>query len=188
MTKNLQYILIGVFVLLVLIFFVYKYRGGPRDLFNLFFRPKSFAADSAEDSIKRECKTNTAFKERWEIDAKWKNETIKEYKNRFLEDAQKLRSRILFGFVTVMLTLLCALGIAYILAGLISIPSSWLSIIQIVSAFFILWAIIGKLGYPIQTIAGGSIPEITDDFCYIVLNIAGIFALFFTQFYSFFKR
>jgi hypothetical protein len=138
--------------------------------------------------MKRECTTNIGFKERCEKDEKYKAEQIENFKKQFAESTQKLRNRIYFAFVTVLLTLLCALGIAYIAAGLTSIPSNMLSIIQVLSAFLILWAIIGQLGYSIETIGGESIPENIDKFWFMVLNIIGIFSLFFAQFYSFFKK
>jgi hypothetical protein len=136
----------------------------------------------------KECKSNIGLKERCEKDENWKNEQLKRFKEQFLESTLRLRERIWFAFITVALTLLCAAGIAYIAAGLIPISSSTLSIIQIASAFLILWAIIGQLGYSIQTIGGESMPEVMDKFWFIVLNIIGIFSLFFTQFYSFFKK
>ena len=185
---NIQYILIVLLFLLIVFTYIIEYKRGFWELFNLFLRPKNFATLSAKEAMERECKSNIGFKERCEKDENWKIEQLKGFKEQFFESAQQLRSRIYFAFLTVALTLLCASGIAYIAADLISISSSTLSIVQTASAFLILWAIVGKLGYPIQTMGGESVPEIMDKFWFIILNIVGIFFLFFTQFYSFFKK
>lgn len=188
MPKIFQYALIASIILIIAVIYAFAYRQSLWCILNLFLRPKAFIALTVEDIMKRECSTNMGFKERCEKDEKWKVEQIERFKKQFSESTQKLRNRIYFAFVIVLLTLLCALGIAYIAAGLIFLSSNTLLFIQLASAFLILWAIIGQMGYPIQTIAGESIPENIDKFWFIFLNIIGIFSLLFTQFYSFFKK
>jgi len=102
------------------------------------------------------------------------------------ESFKKLSNSIYQGFMTVLITLGSALAAAYLLV-VFDIPSYVLTTMQIISAFSILWAIVGKLGYPIQTIGGTTLPEAIDNFWFIFLNVIGIFCLFFTQFYSLFK-
>ncbi|MDP3041844.1 MAG: hypothetical protein Q8N62_03815 [Candidatus Omnitrophota bacterium] len=188
MPNIFQYVLIASIILIVVLVYAFKYRDGFWFLFNFLLRPKTFAALSAKRAVEKECKSNISFKENCEKNEKWKNEQLARFDDQFFKSTHELRDRICFAFITVVLTLACALGVAYIAADLISISSIKLSIIQVVSAFLLMWAIIGQLGYSIQTIGGESMPEIIDKFWFIILNIVGIFSLFFAQFYSFFKK
>lgn len=188
MSRNLQYILIVSFVSIIALVYICIYRQSLRHLLNLFFCPNYLAVLSAEEAVKRECKSNEGFADRCNKEPEWKNEQMERFTKQFSDSVRKLRGRIFKAFIIVALILLCAFGIAYVAAGLTSITPGALSIIQIVSAFLILWGIIGLLGYSIQTIAGESIPETLDYFWFLFLNAMGIFSLFFTQFYSFFKK
>ena len=57
-----------------------------------------------------------------------------------------------------------------------------------VSGALILWALIGVLGWPIQTYGGDTLPETINNFWFIFLNVVGSLFLFFTYFYSVFKN
>lgn len=174
-------------IMYVLVFRFPKHRQNFCYLINLIFFPRKFTTISAEEAIKKECKTNIGFKERYNQDEKWKNEQIASFNEQFLNSTQQLRNSIYQAFITVLITLFSAWAVAYLLALVILIPPNVLSIVQMSSAFLILWAIVGKLGYPIKTIGGESLPENVDNLWFIFLNVIGIFCLFLAQFYTFLK-
>jgi len=53
------------------------------------------------------------------------------------------------------------------------------------SAFLLLWAVLGLLGWEIQTIAGGTLPELANKAWYRTLHIIGMYLLFIAIFQSF---
>jgi len=185
--KNLSYILVAGVVLGVIVAAIVQYRKGIWHLLNFFFRPNVFADIAAEDVVRINMKDKN-FKEKWETNEQWKTERIKEDKERFLKSTYKLRGRIRYAFNIVALTALCAFGIAYISAGTISISENILLLMQLISAFMILWSIIGQLGFPIQTFSGETLPENIDKLWFFILNIFGIFLLCFTQIYGYFRK
>ncbi len=101
-----------------------------------------------------------------------------------LDINQQLRKSIWQSFKTVSKILAFAWFIACITTDSFINPFSLPLILQIGSAFLILWALVGKLGYSIRTWSGNTLPERIDNFWFIFLNVLGILLLFFEQFYN----
>ena len=167
MLRLCQYLLlVGIAILAIT-----KHIPNFKYLLNLFFNHKKFIDLAIEETIKT--KSNTE-----------KIETLEE---QFSESTQKLKNSIYEAFWTVLRTLGFAWLIACVITNSIFNPFYLPLILQIVSAFFILWALVGKLGYPIRTWNGNTLPERIDNFWFIFLNVIGILLLFSIQFYSFYK-
>ncbi len=101
--------------------------------------------------------------------------------------SDEVKNSIWRAFLTVGKILFFALGAAYCFSKF-TISDDVISVTQIISAFLILWALIGKLGWSIQTIGGQTPMEKANDFWFLVLNTIGIFCLFFSQFYIFLHK
>ena len=163
--------------------FILKHKHNFQHLLNLFLNHEKFTDSAVEEAIKNECETIPGLKENYDKNEKWRDERIATHREDFSERTQKLKDSIWQAFLTVIKTLGFAWLVACVVTESIFFPLSMQSILQIVSAFLILWALIGKLGYPIRTYGGKTLPEVIDNFWFIVLNVLGILCLFFSQFY-----
>jgi hypothetical protein len=184
------YILEATLFLIILVCRVPKHIHSIWHFLMLMVSKNKFIDITVKDTIKKECVTNAAFRERYnKNDEKWIKEQTDRLKEQFADSAQQLRNSIKQAAYTVFLTLVCAFLLAHILVGMkfASISEIYLIIIQAMSAFFILWAIVGQSGRRIETWNGCTLPENIDKFWYIFLNVIGIFCLFFVQFYNFLK-
>lgn len=175
----------------VSLFAIILLRIGPHKIhlsnfFDLIFRPETFIELSVTDAMERNCENDPNFKERCSKDEKYVKQRTLELRVQFLKSTEKLRLSMWEAFLTVFLTLVCAGLLAFGVPGSL-LPKALIAGLQMLSAFLILFALVGKLGYPIQTLAGETLPEMMDNYCYILTNIGGMFLLFFTQFYSFKK-
>lgn len=181
-------LIVATAIVVIFIWRIKMHRKNLLCLLSLFLNRDKFITLSVESAIKRECESNSAFKERYEKDIAWKDKQVEDFKKQFSESTVFLRKSIRLAFITVALTSLSAVGLSYLFVGLIAISSNMLLFMQIISAFVILWSTVGKLGYPIETIGGQSLPEEMNKYWFIFLNVIGIFFLFFSQSYSFFKK
>lgn len=188
MLKLWPYILGLTAFLIIVTWRVYPHKINLWHLLNLFLPTETFVDLSVKDAIKREYKSNAAFKERCEKDENYKSQRIAEFRAQFSESTHVLRTHIKSALTTVFFTLLCAVILAFSLSGLFTIPQGIVQGLQILSAFLILFAIVGQLGYSIETIGGQSLPETMDKYWYVIVNIGGMFLLFFSLFYGFFKK
>jgi len=165
-----------------------RYRSNFKHLLLFVFSPSKFIEHSVKDSIQREMETNASFKERFESDEDYKKASTEEKRKQFTDARNKVWNTICRAFLMVLLIFICAVLSAFIMRDFITITDKWLLIIQIVSAFLILWALMGKLGWSIQTHGGTTLPEKINNFWFIFLNVIGIYFLFFTYFFNFFRR
>ncbi len=163
------------------------YRSNLKQLLLFLFSRNRFIENCVKDSIQSEMKTNAAFKKKLESDEEYKK-TIIEYRKDYKDRTNKLRSYIFQAFVMVLLVFVCAVLSAFIMKNFITISDKCLLMIQIVSAFIILWALMGKLGLGIQTFIGTTLPEKINNFWFLFLNVIGIFLLFFSYFFNLFRR
>lgn len=185
--KILFSISVVIIILLILISSFWTHRDNLLRFLLLFLFPERFIDLSTKDTISRELKTNTGFKERYESnDLKWKEERLQSYHKQFSEASQSLKNSIYQALLTALKVTIVAGGLAYLFARYIS--PNVLNIIQIVSTFVIFIAVIGKMGWSIQTISGETLPEVVNEFWSILLNWVGILCFFFTQFCPFFKK
>ena len=183
MLKLIQWLLLLVIAILTII----KHKNSLRCLKELFFSTQNFIALCVEDVIKINCDKDTALKEKYEKDEKYRNEQKERFNTQFSISTQRLKDSIREGFWTVGKTLGFAWLIVCVVTNSIFFPVNLLFFLQIASAFFILWAIVGKTGYPIQTVCGETLPEKMDDFWFLFLNVFGILCVFLAQFYNFLK-
>ncbi len=183
MFKLSQYALLFVIVIL----YSLKHRDNLGRLLKLFFCHEKFVSLAVEETIKMNCEASGSYKTKYENDENWKAEEIAKCTKQLFENTKKVKNSIWEAFWTVAKTLGFAWLIACVVTNSILFPSNLSSILQIISAFLILWALIGKLGYPIQTFDGQTLPELIDNFWFIVLNVLGVLCLFFSQFYFSFK-
>lgn len=186
--KMFSNIVIGI---ILLIYFTYQLCKHRIDLSNLmyflFFKDK-FTDECRKEAINGEFKNNRQFKEKYESDQKFRQEKIIEYNRQFSRSSEKLKNSISQALFTVIRILLFSFGIACISASYISLGRGGTLIIQILSTFLILWALVGKLGWSLQTWKGETLPEKVNDFWFKLLNILGLLLLFFALFYDLLKK
>ncbi len=118
-------------------------------LFLYFFMSKRFNRIAAENAFDKELQTNESIRKSYE---KSNGESAK---TKMLEDLRKqlsgstkaLKNSFLQAFITVSLVLFFAWGLAFLIASckLFSSNKYCLFCIQIISAFFILLGLVGKL-------------------------------------------
>ena len=143
------------------------------------FNPLKFANISAQEAFIEECQSNISLKEKSKRDDVYKQKFIKELRNQFLESTNELRNSIKQAFFTVLISLF----LAYFTPKTL-INAKHLYPLQLFSVFLILWGIVGKLEWEVQTFNGSSKPEEINRFWYLSLNIIGSFLLFYGYFYS----
>jgi len=175
-----------IFIAIVAISF-WCYRTNFKKLLLFSFSPNKFIENCANDSIRSEMKTNVSFKKACESDEDYKKTQKEKFRKQFTDGTNKLRNSIFRAFVMVLLIFICAFLSAFIMKNYVNITKKWLFIIQIISAFVILWALMGKLGFGIQTFCGDTLPEQVNNFWFIFLNVIGIYFLFFTYFFNLFR-
>ena len=185
---NNKFLFAAILIILIVFPRTWSHRDSFKRLTFFLFLPSKFISQSVDDAIQINIQNNPHFKERLESDEKYRNERIEELKKQFSDSTYKLRNSIYQAFITVFLVSICAILFAFILANFISITSEQIIFIRTISAFLILWALIGKLGWSIQTIGANTIPEQTNNFWFIFLNVIGSFSLFFTYFFNLFKK
>ena len=179
--------ILSVIIILLILVSSFKTQWNVFSRFSLLFLSRDRFIDlAAKDAINSELKTNKQFKERYESnDLKWKEEILQNYRKQFSEASQALADSIFQALLTALKVMIVAFGLAYLFARYIS--PNVLNIIQIVSTFIIFIAVIGKLGRPIETFSGETLPEVVNEFWSILLNWVGVLCFFFTQFCTIFK-
>jgi hypothetical protein len=173
-----NWVLLGVITIL----YSLKHKERFQHLINLFLFREKFITSVVEDSIKRSCEDNSSFKNQWDNNQEWRNQRRQEFNEQFSKSANELKNHIGQALLTVIKTLGFIWLTFCVITDSFFVPSGIPVYLQIVSALFILWAVIGKLGYPIQTIGGKSLPETIDNFWFIFLNVIGAMLLFSSQF------
>ena len=166
----------------------WEHRYNFKKVFFFIFLPNKFVNESVNYSIQEDIRDVKGFKERAESDKTYEQKRRDELKDQISKNTAKLRNSIYQGFVTVLSVLICSFLFAFIMVRFVSITGKYLLLIQVFSGFLILWALIAKLGWNIQTIGGNTLPEQINTFWFIFLNVIGGFCLFFTYFFNLFKK
>lgn len=174
-----------IFILIILCRFI-RHWTNFKHLVIFIICPGKIAKISAEDAIKKRLK-DEAFKKRFDSDQAYHEKEIAETEDDFVKRIDKLENSIRQGFITVMLVAIASAISVNLFKAYFSFTSDTITITQIVSVFLILWALISKLGWPIQTFKGNTIPEQIDNFWFILLNVVGTYLLFTTYFYGLIK-
>jgi len=154
----------------------------------LIFSPSKFTAESISDSLKKEFSSNKSFKDGFEKDKEYKDKTMREWNERFRGRTKKLRNNILKSLAIVVIILCFSFLAAYVFNKYFNISERLIYILQVLAASLILWALLSKLGWSIQTINGTTLQEQINEYWFRILNSIGAFLLFFTYFYNLFRR
>ena len=118
-------------------------------------------------------------------------DNIKQIPKLFTKEGYGLRNSIWQAFVTVSFALLlsiCLTYIAHILADLFPWIHKFIQVAPIISAFLILWALIGKLGWSNQTIGGKTPTENLNNFWFRLLNFVAGVLIFLNYFYIHYNK
>lgn len=171
----------------IIIYRFCKHWRNFKNLFFLFLPSKKITKLSTKDAIERRLQ-NEDFRKQFTHNEEYKKNVIAETEDDFYSRVVKLRNSIKQGLITVILVAIAAIFTAILCREFIELSQSLILLIQSISAMMILWALISKLGWPIQVYKGKTIPEQMDNFWFILLNITGSYFLFSTYFYSFFMK
>ena len=180
-------ILLLIFFTLIAILSMSLATGAIGDLkgtFILIFSPGDFTKMTVKKVLEEELKSNTAFKERFEKNDDFRKSELLRYETQFSKSTNKLRGEIWHSFAVVILIVVLSLLAALFFKRWFPLKPAFIQILQIISAFVILWGLLGQLGWSIQTIGGTSLPEQVNSYWFRILNSIGIFLLFFACFYS----
>lgn len=157
-------------------------------IFYFIFIPKKFIEIATEESIESELETN--------------KQLAKAYPNNVLPDSRKeefrkgeeerttlLRKSICKSFLYLSCTISISLILSFVLARILIIAISpiIIIIIRFISASLVFWAVLGRLGWEIQTWRGDTLPEKINILWYRFLYILGVFLLMFSYFVEVFK-
>ena len=185
---NFKFWIAALFIAILAFPSFWKHRSNFKKLFFFIFLPAKFANQSADYSMQENIREIKGLKERIESDKNYKQKRIDELKDQFSKSTYDLRNSIYQGLMTVFRVSMCAILFAFIMTHFISLSEKHILLIQLFSGFLILWALIAKLGWSIQTTHGNTLPEQMNSFWFIFLNVIGIFCLFFTYFFNLFKK
>jgi len=156
--------------------------GDLKGTFILIFSPKDFTKMTIKKVLEGEFKTNAGFKEQFEKNDDFRKSEVLRYETQFSKSTNKLRGAIWHSFAVVILIVVLSLLATLVFKRWFPLKPAFIQILQIISAFVILWGLLGQLGWSIQTIGGTSLPEQVNNYWFRILNSIGMFLLFFCLF------
>ena len=166
-------LLLSTIILIIMVSFFMK--DSPKYLFSFFLNSKKFEKISPEYWNKREISYNKT--KRVEKEQGIDNITV---------SGRKLRTRIVKTLFIMIVVAVYSFFIAFLAKKLMqtSINDNILNWIQVSAIFLVLWALLGQLGWSIQTIKGISLPEYINDLWFRTLNVVAAHLFLFSYFFK----
>jgi len=152
------------------------------------FKPSKFIEIATGESIKREFESNKQLAETYP-DKVLPLEKRDEFRKGEKERTMLLRKSISKSFLYLFYTISISIILSSILVRYfkIRISPNLLITIRFFSASLIFWAVLGRLGWEIQTLSGDTLPEKINKLWYRWLYILGVFLLMFSCFVEVFR-
>jgi len=159
------------------------------DLINLLLFRSEFENKAVAESIRLDFEHNKQLAAQY---PKWPEEDLPDDKKKEYADSIHKSTREICGSIFQSMIWVTSITItAFIFAVIIHVvfPSflRYSGILQIISACLILWGILGRLGWSIQTWKAETLPEKVNEFWFRLVTIIGIFVLMLTLFSGLFK-
>jgi len=173
-----------VLIMIIVISFATKSQESIKDALLMVFKPSIFTESSINDSIAKELKNNIGFKKAFETDKIYRENKLIEYRKQFSERTQMLRNNIIKSLYIILGVLLMSILSAYIMRRFFPVGQNFIITIQVVSVLVILWALLGKLGWSLQTGGGTTLQEQVNNYWFRILNSLGAYFLLFSYFYN----
>jgi len=143
------------------------------NLICFFLWPARFVEEATRDSIAREFEMNKQLLEKFpnrDLPA----ERVADFRHGREKQTQTLRRSILSSLVIV--AVLCFF--AWVTRALVGeLPARWIAGVRVLSGGLILWAVLGRLGWKIQTWNGTSLPERVNDTWFKLTYGLGVYLL-----------
>ncbi len=152
-------------------------------LAKLIFCVNKFMDEATVHSIEIEFKTNEQLATSYP-DRKLPEQRVQEFRKREEERSKKVRIAIIVSFLWVAAVTLLALLSAYFAPIFVRKWAAWL---QVAAAVLILWGVLGKLGWAIQTYKGVTLPEQINEFWFRLVTILGMYLMVFSLFIQIWK-
>ena len=141
--------------------------------FCVFVWPRRFVEQATRQSIQDELRVNKGPREKFptgDVSVEYEEEVrVREH-----EDARKLRECIVKTFVRVGVLFLGAWVTSLLLPG---VPGRIVHGLRLASAGLILWAVIGRPGWELQTWSGKTLPELVGHGWFKTTYSVGIYLL-----------
>jgi hypothetical protein len=153
-----------------------SFRERSKLIYQLVFCRDAFIEASTQDSIKKEFERNVQFAQKYPGGVVSEDE-LSERRKSFKESTSLLRTSMWKGFRNCAFTFLIALIASLMLP---TYPKFY----GVASAFVLLWAVMGLIGWEIQTFDADTFPEQADDWWYRGLYYIGMGLLFIAIFKS----
>jgi hypothetical protein len=157
-------------------------------MFYFVFNSRKFIEIATEESIKSEFESNKQLAEAYP------NKTLpynkrEEFRKGEEERTRLLRKSIAKSFLYLFYTISISFIFSFLIVRILKIyfSSTLLITIRFISASLIFWAVLGRLGWEIQTYAGDTLPEKINSLWYRLLYILGVFFVMFSYFVEVFK-
>ncbi len=157
-------------------------------MFYFIFNSGKFIEIATEESIKSEFESNKELSKAYPNKVLPSNER-EEFRKREEERTILLRKAISKSFLYLFYTIVLSFILSFILVRIfkISISATLLITTRFISASLIFGAVLGRLGWEIQTYSGDTLPEKINSLWYRFLYILGVFFLMFSYFAEVFK-
>ena len=169
--KSVLFLFLSCAVLVVLMLLLSGQMNKASYLRNFFFFPKRYQEQNTKEHYKQEQERSNLEKNK--------------YANNKLQSFHKLRKRILWAFIAVVLVSIYALLSVYFASFLgISLSGKSIILIQSFAVVFVFLALLSQLGWEIQTIDGITLNEYINDLWFKLLNVISIYLLLFSNIYQ----
>lgn len=142
-------------------------------LFYFYFSPSKFEKISPDYNKQKMVEYNREKERNKNID----NVTI---------SGRRLRRRIYKTLLIMVVVLIYSYVLAFVIKNYtnITITTTVITRIQIFAVFLVLWALLGQLGWSIQTFKGLTAPEYINDLWFRVLNVISAHLVLFGYFFK----
>lgn len=181
--KTLIFI-ISIVATIIAISYVSGTESHIKDTVLMLFKPNAFTDESVKNSLAIDLKGNPAHKKAFESDEKYRAKKISSYKAKNEPRTQKLRANIFKSAYIVVCILLFSFIFAFIMKKWFPVSQNFITIIQIISVLLILWGLLGKLGWTLQTFSGVTLQEQINNYWFRILNGLGAYLLLFSYFHN----
>lgn len=138
-----------------------------------FVWPDRFVEHATRDCVSREFRTNKQLQQAFP-DGQLPDDRIAAFRRARQEQTEALRRSVLLSLMIV--AVLCLAGWATS-AQVRDVPSTSIAGLRVLSAGFVLWAVLGRLGFKIQTYKGTTLPEQVNDVWFRVTYGLGTYLL-----------
>jgi hypothetical protein len=152
----------------------------PQALFCFFFFPGAFVRQATDEAIAGEFETNEQLRKKYPT-RELPPEDLTHFRQGREEQTSALRRSVLSSLVTVLALAAAAWLSSSPLAG---VSGSTISGLRTLSAALILWAVLGRLGWNIQTFQGDTLPERFNSLWFRLIYVTGAYLLVLSMFLS----